>query len=170
MIVAIELSTHDGSPSQSCWRNPRPTAPNAVLMHAVQAQQVHERRAEHRDGEHVRQEDDRAVQPPAADALVQHERDRERQHQHHRHAQEQQQVVLHGVAEDGVVEDEPVVVQLRRALVAVVAGVHRHVAEPRQRVQEHDADEHAGGQDQQVRGEHRPHPAADRAAAPRPAP
>ena len=89
---------------------------------------------------------------------------RERQHQHDRNRDQQQQVVLDGRAEDLVVEHEAVRVELRRAGVAVVAGVQRRVAEAHERVEEDHADEAGGRRDQDVRAERAPQSLGETAA------
>jgi hypothetical protein len=131
---------------------------------AVEAEEVDERRAEHGDGEDVRHEHDRPIEAPAHDALVQDQRNRKREHEHDRHRDEQQQVVLDGRAEDLVVEDEAVGVQLYRPGVSVVAGVHRRIRQAHQRVDEDEPDEGGCGRDQEVRAERAPQ-SLDRTAA-----
>ena len=115
-------------------------------------------------GQHVREEDDRLVVTPAADAVVDHEGDCEAEPDHHRHRQQELEVVEEGLTELRVVDHPPVVVEPDPDRRREVARVEAFPHDLHERIAERKGHRAEGGQDVEIGPEHPP-PASPTAGA-----
>ncbi len=99
ITAVIVQRAQRGWPSQSCASPPRPTARSSLVDEAVELQQLPEDDADHRDREHVGQEQRPAVEAPATQPFEEQDREQERRRDEDRHREQQPGVVAERGAE-----------------------------------------------------------------------